>query len=112
MSTAVAVRVGTEARLWASDGRGATVAAISDLGVFAVVDGERTPVVVNPEFWRLAMTCDYCDRVAEVQLLDGQPEDVLCKVCARGQFDRVADWVRPIPRTLIRQLFAGCRPLA
>lgn len=112
MSAALALRVATEARLWSSAGLTATVKTISDLGVFAVIDGERAPVVVNREFWRLAATCDYCDQAAEVQLIDGQPEDVLCRQCAHGQFDRPRDWVRPIPPKVIRQMWRGCRELS
>lgn len=105
------VRLGTGARVWRADGVGATVRDIGRLGVFARLDGERALVVLNLLLWRLALTCDYCDRAAEVQLIDGQPGDVLCKACAHDQFDRPADWVRPIPRKVVRGLYDQCQTL-
>ncbi|MER5608212.1 hypothetical protein AB0F93_00380 [Micromonospora tulbaghiae] len=98
-------------RLWRSDGVAATVRAVTALGVFVVVDGERSPSVVDPRRWRLAAACDYCDQAAEVQLIDGQPWDVLCRLHARDHFDRPADWVRPIPQRVVRALWSTCREL-
>jgi hypothetical protein len=106
-----AVVFGQGARLWRSDGMAATVTQVGQIGAFARIDGERRAAHISGADWRLALTCDYCDRPAEVQLRDGAAEDVLCKVCARGQFDRVADWVRPIPRTVIKALYGECRRL-
>lgn len=96
------------ARLWRADGEAATVTAVRPQRVYARIDGERLPAVLWLDAWRLALTCEYCDRQAEVQLIDGQPGDVLCKACAHDQFDQVSDWVRPIPRTVIRALYGQC----
>lgn len=109
MSVAVLPDLG--ARLWRADGYTATVTAADRGGVFAVPHGGRVAVPVEGGEWRLALPCDYCTHPAEVQIIGGQPGDVLCRGCARGQFDRVADWVRPIPRTVIRVLFDGCQRL-
>jgi hypothetical protein len=108
MATATLLRPG--ARLWSPDGLTATVTAHGPAGVLARIDGEHQPQPVSGA-WRLATPCDYCDHPAEVQLRDGQPGDVLCKRCAHDQSDRPADWVRPIPRTVIRQLYRSCRRL-
>jgi hypothetical protein len=97
-----------DAHLWSVDGVAATVTQIRPAGVYALVAGERTPVLLDLTSWRVAMSCEYCARPAEVQLRDGQPGDVLCRVCARAQFDRPADWVRPIPRAVIRALYPEC----
>lgn len=102
---------GPDARVWRSDGQAATVQAGGGRVLRLLLDGERQPVLFDPAGWRLALTCDYCDRPAEVQLIDGAAGDVLCKVCAGGQFDRTADWVRPIPRTVIRALYRECERL-
>jgi hypothetical protein len=101
----------TGVRVWRASGDAATVTAVNALGVHALIDGERQPVPLDLREWRLALTCDYCTRPAEVQLLGGQPGDVLCKGCSRDHFDRPADWVRPLPRTVIRQLYRECERL-
>jgi hypothetical protein len=110
MTDVVVLRPG--ARVWRADGEAATVTEIGQLGVYAKVDGERLPVILGLLAWRLALACEYCDRPAEVQMRDGQPTDVLCKGCAGDHYERPADWVRPIPRTVIRALYDGCQRLA
>lgn len=109
--TQTMVRLGTGARVWRGDGMGATVTDISALGVKARLDGERAEVLLNLALWRLALPCDYCDRPAEMQLIDGQTGDVLCTACAHKQFGRPADWVRPLPRMVMRALFDQCAAL-
>lgn len=109
MTTTVAL--GEGARVWRADGQAATVTEVGDLGVYAVLDGERLAVGVGMPAWRLALTCDYCDRPASVQLIGGQSDDVLCGTCAHEQFGRPAQWVRPIPRTVIRALYGECQRL-
>lgn len=95
------------ARLWRHDGVTATLAGHPDgSGRFTVlIDGETAPVMVDMHGWQFARCCDYCDRPATVQLIDGQPDDVLCRVCARDLFDRPPQWVRPIPARVIRELY-------
>ncbi len=101
-------------RVWRVDGQAGT---ITDLGVtggslFVALDGDPLPVPLVTQAWRPALTCEYCDRPAQVQVRDGQPHDVLCRDCACDHYERPADWVRPIPRTLIRfTLFEQCREL-
>lgn len=93
--------------VWRCDGLVGTVAGVGER-LLVRVDGERTARVCNRGErgrWMPAVTCDYCDRPARVQLIDGQPGDVLCRRCARDQFDHLPDWVRPIPRSVIRELY-------
>lgn len=109
--TAVLVLPAPGARLWRADGRTATVTEATGRGVLAVRHGGRVAELVDLGEWRLAAACDYCTQPAEVQIIGGQPDDVLCKTCSRDHFDRPADWVRPLPRTVIRALFGGCQRL-
>jgi len=108
---ALATAVAPGARLWSAAGEAATVVDVAGQTVTARIDGERLPVVLNLGVWRPALACDYCDQPAQVQLRDGQPDDVLCRRCAHGQFTRAADWVRPIPKRLIKALYAHCQQL-
>lgn len=110
MDTMVLIAPG--ARIWHADGMAATVIEIGITGVLVRIDGERAAVPVAVTGWALALSCDYCPEAAEVQLRDGQPGDVLCKGCTHAHFDRPADWVRPIPRTVIRALHGQCQRLA
>lgn len=109
MTTLVMLAPG--ARLWNVDGLTATVTGVDRHGLTVLVGGERTPVRIDLPGWALAMSCEYCDRPAEVQLRDGQPGDVLCKTCAHGQFERPAVWVRAIPRAAVKALFGQCEQL-
>ncbi len=112
MTAATMVLLAPGARIWHADGVTADVTAITAAGVYARVAGERTPVRIDLTGWTLALTCDYCDRPAQVQLRDGLPGDVLCRACAGDHYERAADWVRPIPRSVIRQLHGLCERLA
>ena len=101
----------TAARLWSADGLTATLHGHPDgTGHFTVlVDGETEPVQVDMDGWQFAPCCGYCDRPAEVQEIDGQPDDLLCKVCARTHFDQPSTWVRPVPKRYIRESFADAK---
>lgn len=110
--TAIApTRVPPAGRVWRADGQAATVTEVGQLGVYAVLDGERLPVILGDLAWRRALACDYCDHPAEMQLRPEHGADLLCTCCSRSQFERPADWVRPIPRTTIRRLYAACPDL-
>lgn len=98
--------------LWNADGDVATVTEIGQLGVYATISGQPLPLLLALPVWRAALTCEYCDQPAQVQVKGGQPNDVLCKSCAGGHHERPADWVRPIPKTVIRQLYGWCERLA
>lgn len=111
MATATLAPLDKGNRVWRADGQAATVDDIGQLGVYAVLDGERLPVILSLLTWRLALACEYCEHPAEWQLRDGQDGDVLCRCCARSQFDRPAEWVRPITPTVIRRLYPGCPQL-
>lgn len=106
-----AVLVGPGSRLWSPDGLTATVTEAGHAGVWAVTDGAREAARVRFGEWRHAMACDYCDHSAELQQHGGQDGDVICRCCARDQFDRPSDWTRPIPSTLIRRLYRQCTRL-
>ncbi len=94
------------ARLWSVTGLTALLYGHPDgTGRFTVlVDGEREPVRVPMDEWTFAPCCSYCDQPAEVQEIDGQIDDLLCKRCARSHFDHVSEWVRPIPKRDVREL--------
>lgn len=106
----------TAARLWSVDGLTATLHGHPDgLGYFTVlVDGEAEPSRVDMDDWTLAPCCGFCDQPAEVQERGGGQVfvlDLLCKVCARDQFDQPSDWVRPIPKRTVRELVREAREL-
>lgn len=111
MSAATMTRVGPGDRVWRADGQAATVTEVGQLGVYSLLDGERLPVILGVLAWRRAPACDYCEHPAEWQLRDSYHGDVLCVCCARSQFDRPAEWVRPITPAVIRRLYPGCQPL-
>lgn len=99
------------ARVWRADGEAATVTEIGQLGVYARVDGERLDVILGLLGWRLALTCEHCDEPAEVQILCGPADEVLCRNHGRATGCGAAH-ARPIPRTVIRALYDGCERLA
>ncbi len=99
------------ARLWNENGLTATVTEAGPAGVYVVFDGLRTVLPVHLGGWRLALACEYCDHPAELQLTGGQDGDVICRCCARQHFDQITAWTRPIPRRVIRRLYAGCERL-
>ena len=100
------------ARIWHADGIAATVTTIDAAGVMVRVNGEHAPVRIHLPGWALALACDYCTSPATVQMRYEQSGDLLCRDCAHDHFERPADWVRPIPRTVIRQLHGQCEPLS
>lgn len=106
-----AVLIGAGARLWNAAGLTATVTEAGHAGVYGVVDGARTADRLPLAGWRAALTCEYCDHAAELQLVGGQDGDVICRCCARQHFDQLSDWTRPIPRKVIRRLYPGCARL-
>ncbi len=103
--------LGAGDRLWNAAGLSATVTEAGLLGVWAVTDGDRESQPLMLGQWRYALTCEYCDHPAELQLIDGQDGDVLCRCCARVHFDQPTAWARPIPRAVIRRLYSTCTPL-
>lgn len=101
----------TAARLWSVDGLTATLYGHPDgTGHFELlIDGETAPVRVDMDAWMFAPCCGYCERPAEMQEIGGQIDDLLCKGCARDQFTRVADWVRPVRKRDVQELFRRWR---
>ena len=50
-----------------------------------------------------------CDRRAEMQEIDGQPDDLPCEVCSHDHDQPSAAWVRPIPKWDVREMLAAAR---
>jgi hypothetical protein len=102
-----------ERMVWNADGLAAQLLdqADEDGQILLRIRGERDPVRMPAADWVHALACDYCDQPATVQLRDGQPSDVLCRHHAHDHYERPNEWVRPIPNTVIRQLYRQCQPV-
>ncbi len=116
VDTAMGVRVGNTLRtvttgdmLWSHAGERGLASVTTDGHVYVnVIKGaDNVPVTTwGDGGWASALRCDYCTRPA-THITRGSDDEIVCVHCARQQYDRPAEWVRPMSARDIRTKYAA-----